>query len=255
LLTVPQNNCERYHFADFTRENYRRLLRLAKQNYVFRSYTDFARDERFIIWRHDVDFSMHSARKLAQIEAEESVRATYFLYLHSEFYNLLEREITDCVWAILALGHRIGLHFDSHYYGINSEAQFAPLLRREKRILEEFFEQEIKVFSIHIPTPFTLRCRQWQYAGLINTNADYFQTQVGYCSDSNGYWRFRRLEDVLQQATDERLQVLTHPEMWQDTVMSPKQRVYRCIEGRAEKTRQWYDAVLKESGRENIDWD
>jgi hypothetical protein len=43
---------------------------------------------------------------------------------------------------------------------------------------------------------------------------DYFRQEVGYCSDSNGYWRVRRLEDVLREAKDERLQVLTHAEWW-----------------------------------------
>jgi hypothetical protein len=248
-------NAERYHFADFTRENYRRLLRLTKQTYLVRSYTDFQAEEHFVLWRHDVDFSVHAARKLAQIEAEEGVVATYFLHLHNEFYNLLEREITACVGDILELGHSIGLHFDSNFYNIQREEQLVKFLSRETRILEEIFGQEIRVFSFHNPIPFTMNCRQWQYAGLINTYADYFQTNVGYCSDSNGYWRFRRLEDVLRQATDERLQVLTHPEMWQDSVMSPKQRIYRCIEGRAQKTKQWYEATLKKYGRENIDWD
>jgi hypothetical protein len=42
--------------------------------------------------------------------------------------------------------------------------------------------------------------------------------------------------------------------MWQDEVMSPKQRVERCIEGRAMKTRRWYDDVLRRAGRENVDW-
>ncbi len=248
------SNAERYHFADFTRENYRRLLRLARQTYTFRTYTSFDTEERFVLWRHDVDFSMHAARRLAEIESKEGVVATYFLYLHSEFYNLLEREIADCVREILALGHHIGLHFDSDFYGVQREGQLDDLLRREKRILEEVFGKEILTFSFHIPTGLALNCRQFRYADLINTAAELFRTQVGYCSDSNGYWRFRRLEDVLREASDRYLQVLTHPEWWQDTVMSPKQRLYRCIEGRAEKTRAWYDRIVKEHGRANLDW-
>lgn len=247
-------NAERYHFADFTRENYRRLLRLAATQYVFRTFTEFDRQERFVIWRHDVDFSMHAALKLAQIEAEEHVQATYLVDFHSEFYNLLEREVSDCVRAIASLGHALGVHFDTHYYDVRRESELEPLLARERRIGEDVFGSPFRVFSFHISTPFTQNCRRWSYAGLVNANADYFQSEVGYCSDSNGYWRFRRLEDLLIEGADARLQVLTHPEMWQDEVMSPKQRVERCIEGRAMKTRRWYDDVLRRAGRENVDW-
>lgn len=248
-------NSEKYHFADFTRENYRRFLRLARKNYIFRTYTDFIKNERFIIWRHDVDFSMHSALKMAQIENEEGTIATYFLLLHSEFYNLLEQEITELVKKIIYLGHNIGLHFDCSYYQIKDTKMLEKFLIQEKRILEDNFGQEISSFSFHTTTSFAADCREWQYAGLINTFSDYFRTDVGFCSDSNGYWRYRRLEDILKENKEKRLQVLTHPELWQKTIMSPKQRVYRCIDGRAEKTRKWYDNILQEYGRENVDWD
>jgi hypothetical protein len=245
---------ERFHFADFTLDNYRRLLRLARQNYTFRGFTDFRKDERFVLWRHDADLSMHAARNLARLEAEEGVTATYFLQLHSDFYNLLEYEVTECVREIVARGHHLGLHFDSHYYGITSEGQLQEHLLREKDVLEAFFAQGVRVFSFHKPTPLTMNCKAGEYAGLINTYAEYFQTHVGYCSDSNGYWRHRRLEDVLHEARDPRLQVLTHGGCWTRRVTSPRERVMRCIGGRAAKVLAQYEATVREFGREIPDW-
>ena len=247
------NNAERYHFAHFTQENYRYLLRLARQTYTFRTYTNFNKEERFILWRHDVDFSMHTATKLAQIEFEEGMVATYFLHLHNPYYNLLEKEINRCVQSILALGHSIGLHFDIHYYDIHQEEDLEKRLKWEKSVLEEVFGQEICVFSFHRTTPFTMNCQKWQYAGMINTYAEYFQTQVGYCSDSNGYWRNHQLENVLSEAHDERLQVLTHPGWWQETPMSPLQRIYLCIDRQTANMKQKYNCLLKEMGRNNVD--
>ncbi|MBI5740645.1 MAG: hypothetical protein HZA16_07980 [Nitrospirae bacterium] len=249
------NNSERYNFEDFTRENYRRLLILAKNNYIFRTFTDFSRDERFILWRHDVDFSLNASLKLAQIESDEGMPATYFLHLHNIFYNLLEHDNADIVRRILSCGHHIGLHFDSDFYSIESENELEKYLRIEKKLLEDTFGQEIKVFSFHNPLPFTMRCNKWNYAGMINTYAEYFQKEVGYCSDSNGYWRHRRLENVLSEARDERLQVLTHPAWWQDTVMSPKGKTLWCMTDREERTRRRYEEMLKTAGRENIDWE
>ena len=248
-------NAEKYHFADFTRANYRRLIRMAKEKYTFRSYTDFQKDKRFILMRHDVDFSVHGACKFAQIESEEGISSTYFLLLHSEFYNLLEREITECVREIIGLGHNIGLHFDSHYYGISDQSELERWLAFETKILEQLFGQKISTFSFHITTPFTKSCSKWQYAGLINPYADYFHKNVGYCSDSNGYWRFQRLEDVLQSAKDECLQVLTHPAWWQDVVMSPMERIHYCVDGRAQKTKEWYEKIAEEYKRAYVDWD
>lgn len=248
-------NAERYHFADFTLNNYRRLLQLAKERYSFRSFTDFDAEQNFVIWRHDVDFSPRAAREMARIEAAEGLKATYFVLLHSEFYNLLEKEESDCVQEILTLGHYLGLHFDCHYYEISNEGELEQLLIREKLILEEIFRYPIQAFSFHNTTPAILDYARARYAGLINTYAEYFRDRVGYCSDSNGYWRFRRLEDVLREGKDERLQVLTHPVMWTETVMSPKQRVYRCLEGRAGRAKQYYDELLRKSNRENLDWE
>jgi len=244
-----------YHFADFTVSNYRNLVRLAKAQYAFRSYRDFQPDERFVLWRHDIDMSVHRAVKLARVELEEGVKATYFLHLHSEFYNLLEREIRGLVGAIVSLGHNIGLHFDAHYYNeIDSDEAFEALLIRETRFVEQLCECSIHAFSFHNPTASTRAFGAQEYAGLFNADAARLRAEIPFCSDSNGYWRYRRLEDVLRKATDPCLQILTHPELWQDHVMSPKQRVYRCIDGRAEKTRTWYDNTLRSYGRENVDW-
>jgi hypothetical protein len=247
-------NAERYHFADFTRTNYRRLIQLARAQYVFRTFTDYQDGERFVLWRHDVDLSMHAARMLAAIETEERVTATYFLHLHSEFYNLFEKEVFDCVKALAACGHSLGLHFDTSFAGVSDEPELERQIALERRFIEDLLGVPLVAVSFHIASPFTQACRRSSYAGLVNVNSDYLQSRVGYCSDSNGYWRFRRLEDVLRDGQLPRLQVLTHPGLWQDTVMSPRQRVLRCIEGRAEKTRTWYDDILRRNHRENIDW-
>ena len=57
------------------------------------------------------------------------------------------------------------------------------------------------------------------------------------------------------EGKDERLQVLTHPVWWQDTVMSPRQRIHRYLDEAAKKKKDRYDRTLEEHGRENLDWD
>lgn len=247
-------NSKKYHFSDFTENHYRYLLQLAKKQYDFTSYHSIEKITKHrIYWRHDVDFSLHRARSLAEIEAEEGVKATYFLLLHSEFYNLLEAEITQCVRDIIDLGHDIGLHFDPHYYNVTNTEQLEQWLIFEQTLLQKLFNVPVRVFSFHITNPWIMAQQQEQYAGIINTYSHHFQHHVRYCSDSNGYWRFDRLEDVLLQTSERDLQVLTHPSLWQTEPMAPRRRIVRAIEGRANKTLQWYDNILAAYGRENID--
>lgn len=248
-------NSEKYNFDDFTRENHRKLIRLAKKNYEFTTYDNFKKNKRCILWRHDVDMSMHSARRLAKIEHEEGIEATFFIHLHNQFYNLLEQEISNCVRDILSLGHKIGLHFEDTYYRIDSVKTLETFLKFEKGILEKIFGVEIYAFSFHNPNQFALSCEEWQYAGMINTYARYFKTEVGYCSDSDGYWRNRRLEDVLQAADDPCLQILTHPGWWQDTPMAPFERLKRCVNGRAEYTIRYYQDLMSGLNRQYIEDD
>ena len=108
------------HNEDFTLESYSELIQLAKTKYQFISYSELHDTERFILWRHDCDFSLNRSLKLAQIEHDLGVKTTYFLNPHSEFYNIMERNQSDIIEHIIGLGHDIGLHFDSAYYAIQS---------------------------------------------------------------------------------------------------------------------------------------
>ena len=246
-------NKERYHFSDFTLGNYRALLKIAKERYTFRFFTNFDKNEKFVLWRHDIDFSVENALKLAQIESEEGISTTYCVLLHSKFYNLLEKDSVEYIREIIGMGHRIGLHFDPAFYNIETEEDFNISLLIEKEILEKYFRCEINMFAFHNITPMILKYRNWQYEGMVNAYAEYFKEGVAYCSDSNGYWRYERLEDILLNSSDSRMQVLTHPVWWQEKAMSPKKRILLTVDQRAEKTKQFYDAFLKKNDRSNID--
>ncbi len=241
-----------YRFADFTRDNYRSLLRLARRVYTVRGYEETAAGTHSVWWRHDVDYSVHAAYALARIEAEEGVRATYFFRLHSELYNLLEQPVTLLARAIVALGHDVGLHFDSEYYGITTEAALDDAIAWEASILSQILERPMVAMSFHQPSAFLLGCQRERYGGLVNTYSARFQHDMGYVSDSNGYWRHRRLEDVLTAANESQLQVLTHPEWWTEVSMSPAARIQRCIVGRAASMRAYYRDDMIRAGRLNV---
>jgi len=250
------SNQEKYNFDDFTQDEYRKLLKIAKKNYVFKGYNNYVNEDSFVIWRHDIDFNPYYALELAKIEQEEKVHATYFILLHSNLYNLLSVSNKKIINEIIGLGHTVGLHFDSAYYNVQNEIELESALTFEKELLEKMFNISINSFSFHINTPFTMQCEKLSYAGMINSYSAYFKTEVEYCSDSYGYWRFRRLEDVLSNTKDKNLHILTHPEWWQETVKSPLQRLHDCVNKQTEEMIKGDSEILKSINREYqyIDW-
>lgn len=240
-----------YNLEDFTESNYRQLLRAAKRSYQFISFPDFDNDGRTILWRHDVDMSIQRAFRLAQIEQEEGVRATYFILLHSPFYNALEADNFKLIQKILEMGHYLGLHFAPSFC---TTRPMLEVLTQERDILQSFFHNNVSAFSFHNPDVDGdwLRYDDDFLAGMVNTYGKSLKQNYTYCSDSNGYWRFSRLQDVLDKAEHKKLHILTHPEWWTPEILTPRERVSRCIDGRAARLHHAYDNALKELGRQNV---
>ncbi len=250
-----------YYFEDFTEDNYRRLLKIAKKNFQFYHYHDIGNFQRGIIWRHDIDCSVHRALSLARIESEEGVSSTFFIHLHNNFYHVWEKEIGNMLRKIQGLGAEIGLHFEPGYYDLkNTELErMEILIGREKVFLEELIERKITAFSFHNPDTNGgfMKIDKKMIAGLLNVYHESIQNEFIYCSDSNGYWRFDRLEDVLLYNVNSneqnlKLHILTHPEWWQKEVMSPRERIKRSAYGRAESVMREYDSFLKHENITNV---
>jgi hypothetical protein len=241
--------------TDFTESAYRDVLAETTRRYRFERFGTRL-EEPHVLWRHDVDFSVHRAARLAEIEAAEGVTATYFFCFHSPFYNLLERPVAELARRIVRdHGHPLGLHFDSAFYGrIDSMDEIASKVAYEARILGDLIEAPVEALSFHNPQVVNddLAFDADEIAGLVNAYGATLRKRYVYVSDANGYWRFRRLRDVLERGTDERVQVLTHPEWWQREPMPPRARVVRCVEGRAARTLRDYDALLANSDRPNL---
>ncbi len=247
-------NREKYHFDDFTHDSYSDILSAFINKSKFISYTEIDQNSNYVLLRHDVDFSVHAAYDLAVIENKFGIRSTYFLLLHSEFYNLLDKENIELIKKIINLGHQIGLHFDSSMYEINNDSSFEGFIQFESNIIRKIFNTEVNAFSFHNPSVIDLKRENFKYAGLINTYATIFKQEIAYCSDSNGYWRHSRLSDFVVSNLNPKVQILTHPEWWRKIIMSPAEKVEFCIKGRTDYTREFYKNLLEQNNRTNIDW-
>lgn len=111
-------------------------------------------------------------------------------------------------------GHEVGLHFDTKTHNITNEAQLEDAIRKEASALADLLDAPISVFSFHNTNDFLMSCRAHKYGGLVNCYSNFFQNNVEYTSDSNGYWRFRTWKELLLE-NHKIIQVLTHPLWWE----------------------------------------
>ena len=244
-------NREKYNFDYFTLDHYREIVQLAKdQGFQFILHKDeFVPERKDIIWRHDVEFSLDIALKMAVIEHGLGVKTTYFFQIHSEFYNILERYMSDILRDIQLLGH----HIDSHYYDVQDEETLERTIRQDKKYFEAVFGLELDAFSFHETTPFILSCQKDFYGDMLNVYSGKIKSNYQYCADSTGFWRYEILDEVLLDPKVQHLQVLTHDAMWSERVLSPRQRVRSSIQANADRVKAQYDDILVRFGAKNID--
>jgi hypothetical protein len=247
---MPQD-CAAEH-ASFTETEYRRLLDIAREKYQFCGFQD-SLDHPSVVWRHDVDHSVHRALAVAKLEAERNLRCVYHVLPTSRYYNVLEPEISAMLREIAAIGHEIGLHFDMDAFGEAAEASTHEIDRRvafERDVLATVVGVELRSMSFH---NYVLNQRRLHdretICGLLNCSSTALAHTYKYVSDSNGMWRYQRLESVLSEPPCRRLHVLTHPEWWTPEPMSPILRLRRLVDGRARANFDFYVRQLRRDGR------
>jgi hypothetical protein len=169
--------------------HYRELLEAAHTGGYRFSYFDHEPEAGDLLLRHDVDLSLEAALEMAEVEAEADAVATYFLMRRSEFYNLDSPSGDAAIERLRGLGHRVGLH------------AVWPQLDRDPR-----FDA---VLAWHNPDPEYMR---EPVEGLTNVMTAPWADV--YRSDSNQHWRQGCPHEELQSGAFDRLQLLTHPEIW-----------------------------------------
>jgi hypothetical protein len=237
---------------EMSKASYRALLERTAGLYPLFGFDVLAQPElpaRMCILRHDIDFSPASAVQLAEVEASCGIGSTYMVLLTGPQYSPFEAPTRALLLRIAELGHEIGLHFDAASHGIEDEAALTSAVSHEADIVNRLLGLDVRCFSFHNTTEFTMSAQADQYGGLWNAYSGRLQRQLAYVSDSNGYWRFKTWNDLLELAPD-RLQVLTHPEWWTEPGSSPGEKISRIMDRRTRAGWTDYIALLQGGGRE-----
>lgn len=162
--------------------------------------------------RHDVDLHLRGIDEIARIEAGLGAGATYFVAL-TQPYNPALAGNRAVLTQLVALGHRIGLHYDLATYPRDHDAARAHLWQ-EIRSLQQLVEAPVASICMHNP---------WEAEpdlfaasvpdGLLHPHAPRFAS-VRYVSDSCRAWRDEALLDYLRDPEAGNLLLGTHPELW-----------------------------------------
>jgi hypothetical protein len=173
----------------FDLAHYREIVEAAQAGGYRFAHFDDAPSEGSVILRHDVDLSLDAAVRMAELENDADAAATYFLMTESVFYNLDSSEGTAAIERLRELGHRVAQH--AVYPNAPMDGRFDP------------------VVAWHNPDPEYMR---EPVEGFVNVmEAPWADV---YRSDSNQHWRQGCPHEELRAGAFERLQLLTHPEIW-----------------------------------------
>jgi hypothetical protein len=223
-------------YPQFSEDAFVDLIGLFRDaGYDFRSFFDFEA-ERCVVLRHDVDFSLVDAARMADKEKALGVAATYFLLLSSRFYNPLAPDTNALVNEILAGGGRLGLHFDPSIYE-NVEEGF----ERERRIFETGFGRPLEIVSLHRPRGF-LDDNNRRLPGVRHTYEDEFFRDIKYVADSGGSFAYGHPLDTAEFCEGKTIHLTLHPIWWMREGSSPSEKL-------REWERSYFEALNEEVGR------
>jgi hypothetical protein len=156
-----------------------------------------------IILRHDVDFGIKFAHRLAQMEVSCEVGGTYF-FLMTGPYNTLSALNRDMVRDISAMGFEIGLHFDPIVY---NEGELGDAVVEEMRTLESV-GVSVQSVSLHRPLHYG---SYPMFANCFNAYDPHVFSKEIYFSDSRRDFHGKDPYAFVRQRNGRTLQMLFHP--------------------------------------------
>jgi hypothetical protein len=204
--------------ADFSYPYLRRLLTGAAARFEVRALAEAlepAGARPVLVVRHDVDVSLQAALRVAELEAELGLRASYLAMLDWPLYDVEAGGGRAVLRRLRDLGHDVGLHVDPR--GVAEEE--LPSLRDR---LGAAAGAPVRSLSFHRPPPGRLRGPD-RIAGMVNAYGAALMR--AYLSDSKGRFAAGDPMRTLRAAPGPLVQVLIHPVWWGERHANPRQRL------------------------------
>tara|TARA_R110002020_G_scaffold462548_1_gene682113 strand:+ start:1800 stop:2552 length:753 start_codon:yes stop_codon:yes gene_type:complete len=212
----------------FSYNEYKNIIDLIKYNIPIKDFADInEKTNMFCVIRHDIEFSLDRAYKLAEIEKKLGINSTYTVQLRNNTYNALSDKNISLILKIQELGHKIGLHICPNL--LYNKDEVVEEILKEADTFKSYYGFEIDRFAFHRPN-LKPEILEWylKVPGLINCNGrNYFEffykgenksdnLEVTYLSDSNHQWKFGHPVHI-DFSKVKKLQINTHPFSWTET--------------------------------------
>lgn len=203
----------------WTYSDYKKTLNQFKDSgYSITSFKEFINSpsQKHLILRHDIDFNLNAAFKIAQIDNQLGINSSFFFRVCANGYNLSAAPAIKIINEFKEMGHELGLHLDmgmEKIWGCSSQESIS----RQFNIFEEAIGYAAKGFSVHMPA--ILGGIDDCEAVKENMNLTYHayekkftDGEFKYISDSMKMWREKPLIEFIGQIN--KIQLLIHPVWW-----------------------------------------
>ena len=171
-------------------------------------FNEFRGQKCFLI-RHDVDWDLELALKLAELENKLEIKSTYFILITSNLYNVLSPSNIKLINKIKKLNHEIGLHFDASNYKSNYDNH----AKKEAKILESIIDQKVYSISLHNPSVDGFYPKFPSFNDAYSKK--YFKKDY-YLSDARFDFRFKNPYDLIEKISESFIQISLHPLHYSD---------------------------------------
>ena len=208
----------------FSYNEYKNIIRIISENLPILDFTEVKEStKKFCVLRHDIEFSIDRAYKLAKVESEIGISSTYTVQLRNNTYNALSEKNINAVKEIKKLGHNIGLHQNPPDMPDNKLVDY---ILKDIETLENYYNFKVDRFAFHrcgsnpkllesyVQVPGKINCYDKKFFHYFRGKKPN-KLNVMYLADSNHIWKYGYPLDF-DFSKINKLQLLTHPFSWSE---------------------------------------
>ncbi len=208
--------------AKYSFSYYRKILEALKEyfdtNYVVSEipqiFSQILRPKYII--RHDIHESLIKGLKLAKIENEYSIRASYMIDVLSPDFNLKEKENLSIIKEIINLGHEAGVYV-YHSFQYTTDPKESDLktdgIISQCRYLESVIKRN--VHSVSFPLQYSNIPEDSFFIGQkVSASSKILMEEA--LSDINDLENHQMFLSKIKNRDKKILQILIHPELWDE---------------------------------------
>ena len=226
----------------FNYSEFKNIINLIKVNLPIVDFSEVnEKTKSFCVIRHDIEFSVDRALRMARIEADDlGITSTYTVQLRNNTYNALSEKNIKAVREIQKLGHRIGLHQNPPNL---SATKITENILKDIGVLEHYYDFKIDRFAFHrcgsnpellekyVKVPNKINCYAEEFFHYFKGNKPK-DFRVHYVADSNHKWKYGHPLYVDYSVYPFRMQLLTHPYSWTEDGYNNMSNFNRLIKER-----------------------